>query len=122
MTQPENGIFYDGGQKYACLNWCDYFFRGVTDGRGDNLFHSLPGASLISCLVDFASQPLDFWVNTVILQGDIQPVLNDLHLVSLRLEVSSVFLSVPGHGNDLITFVLASTKLPTRSITSLKRY
>jgi hypothetical protein len=122
MTQPENGIFYGRRQMYACLNWCDHFCRGVTEGREDTLFHSLPGASLMSCLVDFVLQPLDFWVNTVILEGDTQQVLNDLHLVSLRLEVSSVFLSVPGHGNDLITFVLASTKLPTRSITSLKRY
>jgi len=122
MTQPENGIFYGGRQMYACLNWCHHFCRGVTEGRGDDLFHSLPGASLMSCLVDFVSQSLDFWVNTMILEGATPRVLNDMLLVLLRLEVSSVFLSVPGHGNCLITFILASTKLPTRSITSLKRY
>jgi len=121
MTQPEKDIFYGAGQMYACLNWCRHFYRGITGGRGENL-NLLPGTSLMSYLADFVSQCLDFWVNTVILEGASQQVLKDLHLVSSRLEVSSVVLSVLGHGNDQITFILASTKLPTRSITSLERY
>jgi len=122
MAQPENDVFYGGGQKYACLHWCHHFHRGITGYGGDNFLNSLPGTSLMSCLVDFASQCLDFWVNTVILERDMQQVLNDFRLVLLKLEVSPVFLSVLALGNSLINFLLASTKLPTRSITGVERY
>jgi len=96
MTQPENGIFYSGGQSYACLNWCYHYCWGLTEGGGDNLLHSSPSASLMNCLVDFASRPLDFWVNTMILERKLEQVLDDLHLVLLWLEVSPIFLIYSG--------------------------
>ncbi|KIM83291.1 hypothetical protein PILCRDRAFT_7241 [Piloderma croceum F 1598] len=87
MIPPENVIFYDKEQKYAALNWCDHFLRGLTIG-GDHLLRSQLGASFMSSIVNFASGPLDFWVNTVILDADLPAMLHTLALMLLRLQVS----------------------------------
>jgi hypothetical protein len=54
MVWPKEGVIYDGGWKYACLNWCYHLHLGLVGARG-NLLDSLSNTSLKSVLQDFAS-------------------------------------------------------------------
>jgi len=62
--QPE-GIFYKGAQEYACLNWCHHIYESLVNcdlGPSSE-------AALMGLLKAFVLQPLDFWVNTILLKG-----------------------------------------------------
>jgi hypothetical protein len=77
--QPQKGIFYDGVQLYACMNWCHHIHHSLING-GDSILKSSLEASLTKAIKDFASQSLDFWVNTLLFVGYKKP-LNALDLV-----------------------------------------
>jgi len=55
--------------EYNHNPWC-HFREGLTESGGDHFLDSLAGCSLMGRLVDFASQSLDFWVNTAIWEED----------------------------------------------------
>ena len=64
-VRPTDDFFYGDKEMYACLNWCHHFEQGVANGLagGDEL------SDLRSCLMDFASNSIDCWVNTSLLKG-----------------------------------------------------
>ena len=65
-ARPTDDFFYGDREMYACLNWCHHFEQGVTNGLGlggDDL------SILRTCLMDFASNAVDCWVNTSLLKG-----------------------------------------------------
>src|SRR6202044_697459 len=40
VTMPlQKGIFYDGVQAYACMNWCHHIYHGLING-GDRIINS----------------------------------------------------------------------------------
>jgi hypothetical protein len=77
--QPQKGIFYDGVQVYACMNWCYHIHHSLING-GDSILKSPLEASLTKALKDFAFQSIGFWVNTLLSEGYEGP-LNALDLV-----------------------------------------
>ena len=76
--QPQ-GIIFRGGQRYACLNWCYHVRQGLGESGGDCSFDLGLVTSLTSYLEDFASQALDFWVNTIIYEEGWNFLLNLLY-------------------------------------------
>jgi hypothetical protein len=91
-TKPED-IFFQGGQMYACLNWCHHVVEGLKEDGGDCLFDSSLGTSLTDCLADFASQTLEIWVNTMVFKKGWTSLLNilDLGLSPLKVCALSIF-------------------------------
>jgi hypothetical protein len=87
--QPEEQI-YGGGQKYACLNWCYHFHKGLSEAE-DNLFDTLSSTFLTSCQNFFVSQTFDIWVNTLIAEGW-SNTLDDLRSILSNLRVSTVLI------------------------------
>jgi hypothetical protein len=120
--QQEDGVVYDRAQEYACWNWCEHFLQGLAKGGGDNLFGSPSGAAFMSCLMNFASWFLDFWVNIWILKRNFPQLLELLGSVRSKLNVSQIFLPSPGFGSDPTTFLLAGIELPTKFVADLGRY
>jgi hypothetical protein len=82
---PKEGIFYNGGQKYACFNWC-YHLHEALISEMDRVIGLVAEGSLIKQLTDFTFQ-LNFWVNTMLLDA-CSNTLNVLNLVLCLLEVS----------------------------------
>ena len=63
-VRPTDDFFYGDREIYACFNWCYHLEEGVTNGLGgDDL------SVLRTCLMDFASNSVDCWVNTSLLKG-----------------------------------------------------
>jgi hypothetical protein len=94
-TKPK-GIIFQGGQMYACLNWCYHVAEGLKESGGDCLFDSSLGISLTDCLADFGSQTLEIWVNTVVFEEGWNPLLDilDLGLSPLKVCALSIFCSM----------------------------
>jgi hypothetical protein len=90
-TKPED-IIFQGGQRYACLNWCHHVVEGLKEDGGDCLFDSSLGTSLTDCLADFASQTLEIWVNTILFEGDWNSL--DLGLSPLKVCALSIFCNM----------------------------
>lgn len=113
---PKEGIFYDGGQKYASLNWCYHLHEALI---GDHIIGILAEGSLMQRLTDFAFQSLDFWVNTMLLDG-YNKTLNVLDSMLRSLEVSDLHVWL---WNSKSTYYLvAITRLRTRFTKGLGRY
>jgi hypothetical protein len=89
QTKPEGSIF-QGGQMYACLNWCHHVVEGLKESGGDRLFDSPLSASLTSCLADFASQSLDIWINTIVFEKGWSSLLDILYLGLSPLKVCAL--------------------------------
>jgi hypothetical protein len=94
-TKPK-GIIFQGGQMYACLNWCHHVVEGLKESGGDCLFDSSLGTSLTDCLADFASQSLEIWVNTIAFERGWNSLLDilDLGLSPLKVCALSIFCSM----------------------------
>jgi hypothetical protein len=86
--QPQKGIFYDGVQVYACMNWCHHIHQSLING-GDSILKSSLEASLTNALKGFAFQSLDFWVNTLLSENHQKP-WDDLDLVLSVMTVSVI--------------------------------
>jgi hypothetical protein len=87
--RPQGGKLYNGGEKYACLNWCHHLHQGLADGSLDSLFR----ASLMSCMERFVSSGHHLWVNTLIHEGW-KNVLDDLKSLLSMLKVCAIFYLV----------------------------
>jgi hypothetical protein len=88
---PADGIFSQGeAQQYACGNWCHHFHQALIRG-GDGFIASLTGHSLLTYLKTFVSRSLDFWVNTLLVNGKHQWKV--LLSVQEKLEVSFICFS-----------------------------
>jgi energy-coupling factor transporter ATP-binding protein EcfA2 len=96
MRTKPTGIIFQGGQIYACLNWCHHVVEGLKESGGDCLFDSSLGTSLTDCLADFASQTLDIWVNTMVFEKGWISLLDilDLGLSPLKVCALSMFCSM----------------------------
>jgi len=96
MRTKPRGIVFQGGQIYACLNWCHHVVEGLKESRGDCLFDSSLGISLTDCLADFASQTLEIWVNTIVFEKGWNSLLDilDLGLSPLKVCALSIFCSM----------------------------
>jgi hypothetical protein len=55
-----------GPGLYACLHWCSRLDAVLIEGDMTIFANSLRSVNLTSCLKDFKSQSLDYWVNTPI--------------------------------------------------------
>ena len=66
--RPKESIFYDGVHKYACLNWC-WHLHDALIGEGDHIIGLLAEGSFMTRLTGFALQFLEFWVNTILVDG-----------------------------------------------------
>ena len=90
MVDPTEGIFYSGGQLYACTNWCYHCLQSFCEGREEDVLDVLAMASVMHYLEDISStSSLDLWVNTLIYQGWMQ-TLDDLTSLLARLQVCSM--------------------------------
>jgi hypothetical protein len=90
----DTDIFFRGtASGYACINWCHHFNQWLTIRiEGDNLFDTSHDDALTSYLTNFVSQSSDRWVNTLLYKSMLQGMLNVLHLIRVKLEVSFFFL------------------------------
>jgi hypothetical protein len=88
VVEPENGISHVGFREYACLNWCHHLEQSLKE---NDVIDSSSGTTLASCLVDFASGFLDFWINTAIWGGKLTEPVKTLDSVSSKLRVSPSF-------------------------------
>ena len=84
----EIGNIYDGGQKYACLNWCYHLYQSLS--YGGDIHTPLLEASLMKPLKIFALQSLKLWVNTLVSEG-YKKTLDALDSVLSVLKVSIIF-------------------------------
>jgi hypothetical protein len=88
--------------------WCDYLLYAIREpGSDDSLFSRQNIDDFMQRLIDFASQPFDFWVDSIILKGSITHTLQTLNLVVSALEVSPFFK--PGTQNISNIFFIAQT-------------
>jgi len=85
MVHPTEGIFYGGGQLYACMNWCYHCQQGLVERREDDVIDVLAMASVMHYLEDLSSRFLHLWVNTLISEGW-EKILNDLTSLLTRLQ------------------------------------
>lgn len=88
---PMEGICYSEDQKYASLNWCHHLCQGLVQGGGNHFIHLLPEISLMTCLLEFASSSVDFWVNTAIAANAMEDILKCLRFISLMFELLQTF-------------------------------
>jgi hypothetical protein len=86
---PNEQIVYNGGQEYACLNWCYHLHQSLING-GNRILEFLSEDSLMGLLENFTSQVLKFWVNTLLRNEYGKPMVT-LDLVLSILKVSDVF-------------------------------
>jgi len=63
MAMWPEGIFYEGAQEYACLNWCHHICESLVNCD----LKPLSEAALMRLLKDFVLRSLYFWVNTMLL-------------------------------------------------------
>ena len=87
--RPLNGIVYNGGQRYASMNWCYHFLQGFVEGGRNNLNSSV-GTSLVQSLKYFISQSYSFWINTLIHEGW-NDIIKDLDTMLSVLNVCDMF-------------------------------
>jgi hypothetical protein len=118
--QPQDGIFYDGVQMYACMNWCHHIHHSLING-GHSILKSSLEASLTKALNDFAFQSFDFWVNTLLLEWH-KNTLDDLDLVLSIVTVSVICYKFLVLKNNPTYLVLATTILCTESCASFGIY
>jgi hypothetical protein len=116
---PDKGIFYRGGQEYACMNWCHHLHESLISGE-ERVLTLLSEVSLRRLLEGFASQPFKCWVNTLLYNG-YSKTMETLDLVLSVLKVSHVFHQFCVL-NNLTNCLEATTKLHTGSPPGLGRY
>jgi len=90
-AELEDGHFYTGVQVYASVNWCHHFQKGLEDAEENLLDSSL------SAVMEFASGPLDLWVNTVILNGDMNQLLKTLSSCQQISNCPDILKSIESH-------------------------
>ena len=84
---PTDDIFFDEGQKYACVHWFYHLWQALAKGGQDYLNTLLSEMPLINCLQDFA---FDFWFNTVLVEIPRKVIVIALSEVARTLEVSEM--------------------------------
>ena len=84
---PDEGIFYSGGQEYACLNWCYHLHQSLLSRRDK------PWSEVFLQLLE--NFPLHYWVNTLLING-YGNTMDTLDLVLSVLKVGDVFYQLCG--------------------------
>jgi hypothetical protein len=84
--RPTEGMFFEGGEEYACMNWLYHLRRGLDMGQ-DNLDTSLR-TKLTKFLQEFA---FDVWFNTVLVARESDDIVHELSRI---LEASQIFSSI----------------------------
>jgi hypothetical protein len=88
LMGPGDGIFYSVEQNYASQNWLHHCLNFLHLVGGDGASNLLSSSSVRNCLTDFSSHHLDYWVNTMILNRELQEMLELVQLMLSTLEVS----------------------------------
>lgn len=83
---PKAGIFYKGGQRYACLNWFIHINHAFSIS-GANILADQQVSSLITD--DLPGLLLELWFNTII-ASEVSQVLENISSAISHLEVMSV--------------------------------
>ena len=118
MVHP-TGLFYGREQLYACMNWCYHFYQSFVEGREDSVIEVLAMGVVAHHLKDWASSSLEFWVNTLILNGWKRP-LDQLTSLLARLKVCTMCHLV--WRDHLTTTILAISTLSRRHYTGSQKY
>jgi hypothetical protein len=85
VIPPETDISFSGdASEYACINWCHHIDQWLI--LGNESHHDY----LTSYLMNFASESIDYWVNTLLIKASSNNIFK-LHRILLMLKVS--FLS-----------------------------
>ena len=92
MVHPTEGIFYVGAQLYACMNWWYHFNQSFVEGWEDPVIEIAALDVVTHHLKDLAFSPLQFWVNTLLLEGWENP-WSQLTSLLARLKVCVICVS-----------------------------
>ena len=87
--EPAHGIVFEGGQRYAAMNWCFYLYEGFVQGGYSHL-DKPSQTSLLSALKMCKSQYHRFWVNTILLDTR-DDIFNNLDSMLSKMKVLQFF-------------------------------
>jgi hypothetical protein len=92
---PAHGIVFEGGQRYAAMNWCFHLYEGFVQGGYSHL-DKASQTSLLSALKMCRSQYHRFWVNTILLDSR-EDIFKNVDSMLSKMKVLQIFFSLTSH-------------------------
>jgi hypothetical protein len=83
----QNNFATGGAALYACRSWCPHLHAALIEGDLATPLDSFSYRTLEKCLQGFKSHSLNYWVNTLLYEGESLEPLNE---IISRLNVSVV--------------------------------